>query len=140
MKKAWEVWNELLEKPEVARSATERIVVRVNSFLIDFENGSWLYNISPDVGEGGNWQKLRQTAESVAAVGVPSVAHRLQQIADIVEKTDVQRSGTWGGFLTHADPNNKVQELEASISDELSIAWAKLEEFTVQHFECEPGA
>jgi hypothetical protein len=86
MKKTWEVWNELLEKP--ALTGVELNVKRVNVFLIDFENGPWLYNISPEASAGRQWSDLRETANAVDAIGAPAVARLVHEIADIVEKAD----------------------------------------------------
>jgi hypothetical protein len=137
MQKTWEVWNSLLGKTTDSMTEVERHVNRVNIFVCDFENGSWLYNIAPGAGEGSVWTALCELATSVAAIGVPIVAGHLVEIAEILEQTDVQVPGTWEDYLAAADPKKRVAALYELISDELREINRKLEEFTLAHFECE---
>jgi hypothetical protein len=137
MKKACEIWKELLQKPSTALRDLERNAKRVHVLLCDFESGSWLYNISPATGQGQQWSELRETANSVAAIGDSSVARLLHEIADIVEKADVQKPGTWDQFLSAADPSKRINELERLISDELDKVRLKLEEFSLQNLACD---
>jgi hypothetical protein len=139
MKKVWEVWNELLEKPLSKLTKTEGIVRRVNIFLVDFEMGSWLYNLSPEAGSGRTWTELRATADSVTAIGARSVARGLRDIADIVERGDAQKPGTWAEFLSEVDPANRIPDEEKKISAKLKGVRDKLTEFTLRHFKCESG-
>lgn len=140
MTKAFDIWNELLKKPDADRSAVERIIVDSNAFLIDFEMGGWLYNISPAAGEGRVWNRLRRTADSIDAIGMPSIAHTLREIATITEAGDVQEQGTWDTFLAKVDPTNALERLEKIIDPQVETAWTKLEEFTVRHFDCDTNA
>jgi hypothetical protein len=137
MQKTWEVWNSLLGKTTDSMTEVERHVNRVNIFVCDFENGSWLYNIAPGAGEGRAWTALRQLATSVTAIGVPTVAGHLLEIAETLEQTDVQIPGTWADYLAVADPKKRVAALYELVSDEVPEVWGKLEEFTLAHFECE---
>ncbi len=137
MKKTWEVWNQIIERLPNGLTPTEHVVNRVNFFLIDFESGGWLFNLSPSAGVGERWTKLRNTAESVAAVGAPEVARALTEVADIVESADVQELCTWGEYLAKADPSKRIPQLERFISNEIPGLWDQLEEYTLAHFECE---
>jgi hypothetical protein len=136
--KAWEIWNTLLEKSLDAMTKAEGNIRRTNVFLADFEMGGWLYNISPAAGEGRIWSALRDTAKSIKAIGAPSVANRLVQIADIVERADVRTAGKWKDHMAKVDPENRIRELEQAISGEIPNLWAKLEEYTGRHFDIEP--
>ena len=135
MRNTWEVWNSLLEKPIDSMTEVERHINRVNIFVIDFENGSWLYNIAPGMGEGSVWHELRELAQSVSVIGVPTVASYLLEIAEIAEQTDIQIPRE-GGYWAAADPQGRVGALHRQISRELPEVWGKLEEFTVAHFAC----
>jgi hypothetical protein len=96
---AWEIWNELLSKPMQMMTENERIVHAANVFLIDFWQGGWLYNVSPDTSENQQpWVRLRGVAVAVAAIGATGVAERLTEIAEIVERPALRSSGTWGSF------------------------------------------
>jgi hypothetical protein len=108
MQQTWEVWNSLLEKPIDCMSEVERIIHRVNIFVIDFENGSWLYNIAPGCGEGSVWSELRALASAVLAIDVPTVASYLVEIAEIAEQIDVQIPRE-GGYWAAADPTSRVK-------------------------------
>lgn len=138
MKSTTDVWNDLLERPADELSPTERVVNRVNSFLFNFECGSWLYNLSPSTGTGERWSDLRDTADCVLAVGAPEVAQTLRDVASIVESAPVQEPGTWNEFLAKADPSGRIDQLEGTIKKEIESLWDKLAEYTLAHFECEP--
>jgi hypothetical protein len=136
MQKVWEVWNSLLGKSDDSMTEAERHVNRVNIFVVDFENGSWLYNISPEWGEGPVWTRLRELVSSLAVLGVSRVASYLKEILEIVERTDNQVLRTWADYLAAADPSKRIAALHELISEDLPIVWAKLEEYTLAHFEC----
>jgi len=46
-----EIWDRLLTTPMQLMTEQERIVHAVHVFLIDFRQGGWLYNASPDESE-----------------------------------------------------------------------------------------
>jgi Domain of unknown function (DUF4375) len=137
MKKTWEVWNDIIERLPTGLTPTEQVVFCVNSFLFNFENGGWLYNLSPSAGWGERWSELRDTAECVAAIGAPEVAQTLRDVASVVESANVQEHGTWDEFLAKADPTQKIDQWEQRISKEIPGLWDKLTEYTLAHFECE---
>src|SRR5262249_5365075 len=58
MRDATGIWNAILEKSVSTLSATEHLIKRVNVFLIEFEMGGWLYNLSPAAGSGSEWSEL----------------------------------------------------------------------------------
>lgn len=137
MKTTTDVWNDILERsPDL--TPTENVVNRVNKFLFNFENGGWLYNLSPATGWGERWIELRETAEAVAAVGAPDVAQHLRDVVSIVESVNVQELGNWGEFLAQVDPSQKIDQIEKIMSPEIDGLWDKLHEYTLAHFECEP--
>lgn len=139
MKTTTEVWNEIIERLPEGLTPTEQLVNRVNYFLFNFECGGWLYNLSPAAGTGQRWSELRDMADSVGEVGSPVVSQAIGEVVKIVERANVQNSGTWDEFLAEADPSQRINELEQTISKEISALWDKLHEYTLAHFECERG-
>jgi hypothetical protein len=131
---AWEIWNELLSKPMQMMTEHERIVHAANVFLIDFWQGGWLYNVSPDTSENQQpWVRLRGVAVAVAAIGATGVAERLTEIAEIVERPALRSSGTWGEFLESVDPQGRISALGKEIGAEVDDTWALLEAYTLAH-------
>ena len=128
-----EIWNKLLSKPMELMTQQERIVRTVNIFLIDFENGGWLYNASPDASEHqGAWVCLRGIAAAVASIGASGVAERLAEIAEIVERAPPLPSpGTWKNFLAGADPQGRISVLEEEIGGSLGVVYELLESYTL---------
>src|SRR5262245_9031050 len=128
-----EIWNRLLSKPMQMMTEHERIVHAVNVFLVDFEFGGWLYNVSPDASEKQRcWARLRGVAAAVATVGSPRVAERLIEIAEIVERApSLSTSGTWGHFLARVDPQRRISALEKEIGAELNVMYGLLEAYTL---------
>jgi hypothetical protein len=128
-----EIWNRLLSLPMQLMTEPERIVHAVNAFLIDFWQGGWLYNVSPDLTEHQqSWARLRSVAAAVAAIGARGVAERLTNIAEIVERVPGGRDdGTWGGFLESVDPQDRISALEREIDSELGAVYELLEAYTL---------
>jgi hypothetical protein len=107
--------------------------------LIDFENGSWLYNLSPQVGEAHLWRNLRRVAAAADALEIERIGVSLDEIADLLERAGNSKAASWGDFLRSADPNGQLKTLEQSIAAELPHAWERLESYTLKHFDCDPG-
>jgi hypothetical protein len=128
-----ETWNALFQKPEATRSAVEQIIVDINCLLMDIESGGWLYNISPAAGEGNRWSRLRQVSDSAAAMGATDLAARLQEVVAIVESADVQRAGVWQDFIRQADPDNRLNGIEAAMNHEIPKSWELLETYTTRY-------
>jgi hypothetical protein len=139
MRTTWEVWNEIIAKSSAGLTQTEQIVEYVNHFLFNFECGGWLYNLSPEAGDGAEWSRLRTVADCVQIVGAPEVAQTLREVANIVERANIQDEGTWGDFLAQADPEKRIEHLQELISQEIPELWDKLTEYTLAHFECSRG-
>jgi len=127
-----EIWNRLLFTPKQLMTEQERIVHAVNVFLIDFQQGGWLYNASPETECQQSRVQLRGVVAAVAAIGAIGVAKRLTKIAEIVELPPLLRpSGTWGSFLESIDPQGRISALEREIGSELSAVYELLEAYTV---------
>lgn len=131
MPEAWEVWNELLERPTGQLTATEQSVYLVNVLLIDVENGSWLYNLSPDLGDPPGWQRLRAAATAAGVVGLSELSRSLSDLADCLEPL----GPTWRDRLETADPDGTIVE---RVTAESHRAWAGLERFTCEHLGAAP--
>jgi hypothetical protein len=136
--KVSECWNQLLLKPEEARSVVESRIADVNGFLIDFENGSWLYNLSPQAGEADSWRKLRRVAAAAHALEIERIGAILDEIATLLEGAGNQKAASWGEFLRLADPGRRIPALKRAIDAEVPHAWERLESYTATHLNCEP--
>jgi hypothetical protein len=138
----WEVWNAIIDKRiEVGLAGLtdrERTVFLVNTFLCDFENGAYLYNLSPTDG-GRQWAELRSVADAVEAVGENATATVLREMATLFEGADVSAAATWRDFIALADPDGKRVQLEAALHQRRGDLWDRLGEYTVEHFGARPS-
>ena len=136
--KVSECWNQLLLKPEEARSVVESRIADMNQFLIDFENGSWLYNLSPQACEAGSWSKLRRVSAAAYALEIDGIGATHDEIATLLERAGNQKAASWGEFLRLADPGRRIPALERAIDAEVPHAWGRLESYTATHLNCDP--
>ena len=114
---AYALLDLLLAKPEATRSDPERTLFPAVLVLVDFSNGAWLYNMSPE--EGGDWSRLKQAADAIRAVGHPIIADLLERIIRIVDQPFDPSIRTWGGYLAALDPSNEIEACERAIEGHL---------------------
>lgn len=140
----WQVWNDIIEKSQTtgaaALTAPERIVLLVNNFLIDFENGAlsgFLYNASPTASHGSDWSVLRDTTEALVCIGEGEVAALVQRAHTAVQATPNLGPTTWSEFLATLRPVGVVEQLHNEISHLIPGVWQSLCDFTASHFGTE---
>jgi hypothetical protein len=131
-----DVWNRILERAGstlAGLTAAERIVYRVNVFLVDVEMGGlsgFLYNISPS--SGRRWSDLRETAEAVESVGHVRTAALLRDLAARLEALPSGGTTTWGEFFAPLEGHLETDVVPA-VNGYIEDLYSKLEAFTNQH-------
>jgi hypothetical protein len=132
-----DVWNGILERGGstlAGLTPSERVIYRVNVFLVDVEIGGlsgFLYNVSPS--SGGRWSDLGETADAVESVGHPACAALLRDLAVRLESLPPTGAASWGEHPAPLD-EHLATVVTPAVKRSIGDLYSKLEAFTAQHF------
>lgn len=112
-------------------SPIERVIFRTYIFDCEEQNGSlsqFFYNTdcSPEIAE--------QTATSLEAIGTPKTAAILRAAGTVVCRMDARSFvGTWSSYLTHTDPDGKLDICIEQLRDTGESVADSLQVFIINH-------
>lgn len=121
------IWSRLLDRATThgidTLSANEQRIVRVNRFLVDYENGGlsgFLYNLSEYTDD--HWTALRDTIAALSSFGRREIAALLQEALVIVERGG-PRGPTWRAFIDARDADGRLVSADRELADLVEVLW-----------------
>ena len=113
----------------VSLTPREQDTFHVYRFLCEFENGGLsglLYNLSPD------FVDLQSLSSVVRRLGRADLATLFDSAFDIVSRGPTDFRGTWSGWLSVTDSEQRIPNLDERISACYEILWDDLPILTQQ--------
>ena len=108
-------------------SPQEIDIFHVYRFLCEFENGGLsglLYNLSPEFAE------LQSLSSVVRRLCRDDLATLLDSVFDVASRGPADFHGTWSDWLSVADPEQRIPDLDERISGCYEALWDDLPRLT----------